>query len=263
MPDIHPTAIIHPSAEIAEGVKIGPYSQIGPNIKIGCNSVIESHVVIHSHTILGEKCRIFPFASIGAIPQDLKFKGEESWVKIGNECIIREFVTIHRGTASGTGITEIGEGSFLMAYAHVAHDCKIGNHVIVANVATLAGHVEIEDYAIIGGITAIHQFLKIGAYAILGGMSATVKDIPPYVIASGNRAKLYGLNLVGLRRHNFSQNVISALKRAYGILIRSKKPLRVAIEEIKNESIFRLPEVAHFVEFIENSKMGIPRRWKR
>ncbi len=260
MPDIHPTAIIHNSAEIAEGVKIGPYSQIGPNVKIGCDSIIESHVVIHSHTVLGERCHIFPFASIGAIPQDLKFKGEESWVKIGDECVIREFVTIHRGTTLGVGITEIGNSSFLMAYAHVAHDCKIGNHVIVANVATLGGHVEIEDYAIIGGITAIHQFVKIGAYALLGGMSATVKDIPPYVIASGNRAKLYGLNLVGLRRHNFSQNVISALKKAYGILIRSKKPLKVALEETKNESIFYLPEVAHFVKFIENSKRGIPRR---
>ncbi len=260
MPDIHPTAIIHNSAEIAEGVKIGPYSQIGPNVKIGCDSIIESHVVIHSHTVLGERCHIFPFASIGAIPQDLKFKGEESWVKIGDECVIREFVTIHRGTTLGVGITEIGNSSFLMAYAHVAHDCKIGNHVIVANVATLGGHVEIEDCAIIGGITAIHQFVKIGAYALLGGMSATVKDIPPYVIASGNRAKLYGLNLVGLRRHNFSQNVISALKRAYSILIRSKKPLKVALEKIKNESIFYLPEVAHFVKFIENSKRGIPRR---
>lgn len=260
MPDIHPTAIVHNSAEVAEGVKIGPYSQIGPKVKIGRDSIIESHVVIHSHTILGERCHIFPFASIGAVPQDLKFKGEESWVKIGDECIIREFVTIHRGTALGEGTTEVGNGSFLMAYAHVAHDCKIGNSVIVANVATLAGHVEIEDHAIIGGITAIHQFVKIGAYALLGGMSATVKDIPPYVIASGNRAKLYGLNLVGLRRHNFPQNVISALKMAYATLIRSKKPLKAALEEIKCKSIFYLPEVEHFVRFIEKSERGIPRR---
>ena len=260
MIDIHPTAIIDSSAEIAEGVRIGAYSQIGPNVKIGPNCVIGSHVVIHSHTIIGQRCHIFPFASIGAIPQDLKFKGEESWVRIGNNCVIREFVTIHRGTSLGRGITEVGEGSFLMAYAHIAHDCKIGNHVIMANVATLGGHVEIEDYAIIGGVTTIHQFVRIGEYAILGGMSATVKDIPPYVMASGNRAKLYGLNLVGLKRHNFKKEVISALKKAYRILIRSQKTLRVALEEVKNDPIFSIPEVAHFVKFIEDSKRGIPRR---
>ena len=260
MIDIHPTAIIDSSAEIADGVRIGAYSQIGPNVKIGPNCVIGSHVVIHSHTIIGQRCHIFPFASIGAIPQDLKFKGEESWVRIGNNCVIREFVTIHRGTSLGRGITEVGEGSFLMAYAHIAHDCKIGNHVIMANVATLGGHVEIEDYAIIGGVTTIHQFVRIGEYAILGGMSATVKDIPPYVMASGNRAKLYGLNLVGLKRHNFKEEVISALKKAYRILIRSQKTLKVALEEVKSDSIFSIPEVAHFVKFIEDSKRGIPRR---
>jgi len=263
MKRIHPTAIIDKQAEIAETVTIGPYCIIGPKVFIEQETMLGSHVVIHSHTKIGKRCNIYSFASIGAPSQDLKYKGEETWVEIGHDNVIREYVTINRGTAGGHGITSIGNQNYLMAYAHIAHDCKIGNHVIMANVATLGGHVEIEDYAIIGGIVAIHQFVKIGAYAIIGGGSSTVKDIPPYVMASGIRAKLYGLNIVGLKRQGFSKEVINALKKAYKILVYKPITLREAIKQVKEDSIFSLPEVVHFVEFIEHSQRGIPRKWEK
>ncbi len=260
MADIHPTVIIDKEAEIADSVSIGPYSIIGPKVFIDKDTKIGSHVVIHSHTKIGKGCQIYSFASIGGSPQDLKYKGEETWVEIGNYNIIREYVTINRGTARGGGITRLGDHNLLMAYVHIAHDCQIGNRVILANVATLGGHVEIEDCAIIGGLTAIHQFVKIGAYAILGGKSGAVKDIPPYVTAWGPRARLYGLNLIGLKRHGFAPEVIKALKRAYRLIIYAKKPLKEVIAEVKADPIFAVPEVAHFVEFIETSKRGVPRR---
>ncbi|HDD35461.1 MAG TPA: acyl-ACP--UDP-N-acetylglucosamine O-acyltransferase [Candidatus Desulfofervidus auxilii] len=257
---IHPTAIIDNSAEIAKNVVIGPYSIIGPKVFIGEGTVLGSHVVVHSHTKIGKNCKIFSFASIGAPPQDLKYKGEETWVEIGDYNIIREYVTINRGTKE-RGITSIGNHSLIMAYAHIAHDCKIGNHVILANVATLGGHVEVDDHAIVGGIVGVHQFIRIGAYCIIGGASAVVKDIPPYVMAVGNRAKLYGLNVVGLRRHGFKEEVIKALKKAYKVLIRSPITLKEAIKRVKEDKIFFYPEVAYFVKFIEKSERGIPRRW--
>ena len=263
MKKIHSTAIIDKSAEIADNVTIGPYCIIGPKVIIGEGTVLGSHVVIHSHTRVGKYCQIYSFSSIGAPPQDLKYKGEESWVEIGDYNIIREYVTVNRGTVAGGGITSVGNYNLIMAYVHIAHDCKIGNHVILANVATLGGHVEIEDYAIVGGIVAVHQFVKIGAYSIIGGASATVKDIPPYVMASGNRVKLYGLNVIGLKRHGFKLEVINALKKAYKILIHAPITLKEAIKRIKEDNIFSLPEVAHFVKFIENSKRGVPRRWEK
>jgi len=260
MANIHPTAIIDKEAEIADSVNIGPYSIIGPKVFIDEETKIGSHVVIHSHTKIGKGCQIYSFASIGGPPQDLKYKGEETWVEIGNYNIIREYVTDNRGTAGGGGITRLEDHNLLMAYVHIAHDCQIGNRVIFANAATLGGHVEIEDCAIIGGLTAIHQFVKIGAYAILGGKSGTVNDIPPYVTAWGPRAKLYGLNLIGLKRHGFAPEVIRALKRAYKLIIHAKKPLKEAIAAVKADPIFAVPEVAHFVEFIETFKRGVPRR---
>lgn len=263
MSKIHPTAIIDKEAEIAETATVGPYCVIGPKVFIDEGTILGAHVVIHSHTKIGKHCQIYSFASLGAPPQDLKYKGEETWVKIGDNNIIREYVTVNRGTAGGGGVTSIGNNNLLMAYAHVAHDCKIGNHVVLANVATLAGHVEVEDHAIIGGIVAIHQFVRIGAYAILGGASSTVKDIPPYVMASGPRAKLYGLNIVGLKRHGFASDVIKALKKAYKIIIHSPMTLKKALALVKSDPIYNIPEVRHLVEFVEHTKQGVPRQWEK
>jgi UDP-N-acetylglucosamine acyltransferase len=242
-------------------VVIGPYCIIGPKVFIGEGTVLKSHVVLHSYSRVGKRCHIYCFASIGAPSQALKDSGGESWVEVGDDNIIREYVTINRATEGG--VTYVGERNFFMAYAHVAHDCRIGNDTILANAVTLGGHVEIEDYAIVGGLVAIHQFVRIGTYAIIGGASATVKDIPAYVMASGVRAKLYGLNIVGLKRHGFSPTLIKALKKAYKIIINTPITLKEAIKIVKEDPIFSFPEVAHFVHFIEHSKRGVSRRWGR
>jgi len=251
---IHPTAIIDPGADIAPGVQIGAYSIIGNHVSIGAGSVIGPHAVIQSHTTIGPDCRIFQFAAIGAVPQSLKFAGEETHVKIGSRCTIREFVTIHRATVDGGGVTEIGDDCLLMAYTHVAHDCHVGKKVIFSNNATLAGHITVGDYATIGGLVAIHQFVKIGSYAFIGGKSAVVKDIPPYVIAAGDRAKLYGLNLVGLKRHNFSPVALAALKKAYRIIFRIGLTLNEAVERAYAE-VEQTEEVKTFMNFsVGNSR---------
>jgi UDP-N-acetylglucosamine acyltransferase len=257
--NIHPTAIISPEANISEGAEIGPYTIIGRDVNIGKSTVIGPHVVIDSHTDIGERCRIFQFTSIGAIPQDLKFKGEEKRVIIGNNNTIREFVTINRGTASDIGMTIIGNNNLIMAYCHIAHNCKLGNNIIMVNAANLAGHIHVDDYAIIGGLTGVHQFTRIGSHCIIGGMSAVDKDIPPFVTAAGNRARLYGLNVIGLKRRGFKEETIKALKKAYRIVFRSSLLLSVAIEKVKNE-VEDIPEVRQFVEFIESrSARGICR----
>ena len=256
---IHSTAIVSADAHISEGVEIGPYTIIGPDVRIGKNSSIGPHVVIEPHTDIGESCRIFQFSSIGAIPQDLKFKGEENRVVIGNNNTIREFVTINRATSSDIGVTVLGNNNLIMAYCHIAHNCKLGNNIIMVNVANLAGHIHVDDYAIIGGLTGVHQFTRIGAHCIIGGTSAVDKDIPPFVTASGNRARLYGLNVIGLKRRGFKEETIRALKEAYRIVFRSSLLLSVAIEKVKSE-VEDIPEVRQFVEFIENrSARGICR----
>lgn len=255
---IHSTAIIDPGAEIDSNVKIGPYSIIGKDVFIGSGTVIGPHVVIEPYVTMGQNCHIFQYAAIGAAPQSLKFEGEKTYVKIGNGTIVREFVTIHRGTKFGGGITEVGEENLLMAYTHVAHDCKIGRRVVLSNNATLAGHITIGDYATIGGLVAIHQFTRIGNYAFIGGKSAVVKDIPPYVIASGDRAKLHGLNKIGLKRHGFSQNTLSLLKKAYRIIFRIGLTQNEAIERTRAE-IEQVPEVVNFINFIKSSQRGITR----
>ena len=259
---IHPTAIIHSGAEIDEGVEIGPYSVIGRDVKIGKGTIIGSHVVADGWTKIGTECRVHQFTSIGAPPQDVTYKGEKTEVIIGNNNVIREFVTIHRGTVKGGGQTVIGDKNFLMAYVHIAHDCKIGNNVIMANTATLAGHVRIEDHAIIGGLVAIHQFVNVGAYSIIGGASAITHDVPPYVMAVGNRAKLYGLNKVGLRRHGFSREEIDTLKKAYNILFRSGLALTDAVGKLEEEMKHSI-HAAKLVEFIKGSKRGITRETGR
>jgi UDP-N-acetylglucosamine acyltransferase len=255
---IHPTALVDPNAELDSDVEVGPYSIIRDHVKIGGGTVIGSHVVIDPYVDIGPECRVFQFASVGGVPQALKFAGEETWVKIGRKTIVREFVTINRGTEFGGGITEIGEENFLMAYCHIAHDCKTGQKVIMANNATLAGHIIIGDFVTVGGLTAIHQFVRIGDYAYIGGKSAVVKDIPPYVIASGDRAMLYGLNSVGLKRNGMPQETLSVLKKMYRIIYRIGLTINEAIERVQAE-IEPLPEVKKFVEFLKTSERGITR----
>ena len=255
---IHPTAIIDPTAEIADDVTIGAYTIVKGNTSIGSGTVIDSHVVIDEYTSIGADCRIFQYASVGAAPQDLKYKGEVTYLKVGRGTVIREFVTINRGTGVGGGITEVGEDNFLMAYCHVAHDCKTGRRVILANNSTLAGHCELGDYSNIGGFTAIHQFVRVGDFAYIGGKSVVVKDIPPYVISAGDRATLHGLNKVGMRRSNFSENTITELKRAYRLLFRIGLTLNEAIERVRAE-VNQVPEVVALIDFIQSSSRGITR----
>lgn len=256
--NIHPTAIISPDAQLEEGVEIGPYVVIGSDVKIGKNTIIGPHTVIDNFTHIGEGCHIFQFCSIGAPPQDLKFGGEKTRVVIGNNNTIREFVTIHRSTTADIGVTQIGDNNMIMAYCHVAHNCKLGSYIVMANAATLAGHIHVEDFAIIGGLTGIHQFSRIGAHSIIGGASGVPKDIPPYVMASGNRVKLYGLNLIGLKRRKFSENTIKALKEAYRIIFRSDLLLETALKKVEAE-VEDCPEVRHLINFIRESKRGLCR----
>jgi UDP-N-acetylglucosamine acyltransferase len=255
---IHATAIVDSKAELDANVEVGPYSIIRENVSVGSGTVIGPHVMIEPYVTIGENCHIFQYAAIGAPPQSLKFKGEKTDVKIGRGTIVREFVTIHRGTEFGGGLTEVGEENFLMAYTHIAHDCITGKKVIFANNATLAGHIIVGDNATIGGLVAIHQFVRIGNYAYVGGKSAVVKDIPPYVIASGDRAKLHGLNTVGLKRHGFSQETLSLLKKAYRIIFRIGITLNEAIERIRAE-LDQTPEVVNLIDFIKSSRRGITR----
>jgi len=255
---IHPSAIIDSKAELDREVKVGPYAVIAAPVRIGAGTVIGPHVTVDPYVTIGEDCRIFQYASIGAVPQAIKFAGEESYVRIGRGTVIREFVTINRGTAFGTGITEVGEENLLMAYCHVAHDCKTGRKVILANAATLAGHIVIGDCATIGGLVAIHQYVNIGEYAFVGGKSAVTKDIPPYVLASGDRARLHGLNRVGLKRHGFSEDTVSALKQVYRIFFRIGLTVHEAVERARAE-VEPTPEVLNFIEFILSSQRGVTR----
>ncbi|MBI5599421.1 MAG: acyl-ACP--UDP-N-acetylglucosamine O-acyltransferase [Deltaproteobacteria bacterium] len=255
---IDPTAVVHPTAELDSGVTVGPYSVIGEGARIGKNSWIGPHVVVGEWTTVGGNCRIYQFASVGAPPQDRAYKGEPTETIIGDNNVIREFVTIHRGTMKDRQRTVCGSDNLLMNYVHVAHDCTVGNNVIMANSATLAGHVTIEDFAIVGGLVAVHQHVKIGAYCIIGGASAVSKDIPPYVMAVGNRARLYGLNWTGLKRHGFSRDEMEEIKRSYHILFRSSLTLKEAVKRLKGELAGSV-HAQRFLRFIENSKRGIAR----
>lgn len=255
---IHPTAIIDPSAEIGSNVTIGPYSIIKSDVCIGANTTVGPYTTIEQFTNIGENCQIFQYASIGGAPQDLKFHGEKTYLKIGRGSIIREFVTINRGTENGGGLTEVGEENYLMAYTHIAHDCKTGKQVILANNSTLAGHIIIGDNVTVGGLVAIHQFVQIGDYAYIGGKSAVVKDIPPYVIAAGDRATLHGLNNVGLKRNKFPQSSLQQLKKAYRIFFRIGLTVKQASERVKAE-VEQTPEVQNFMRFILESNRGVTR----
>ncbi len=258
-PTIHPTAITGPRTELGENVTIGPYTIIEGDVFIDSGTQIGAHVYIDHFTHIGKNCQISPFASIGTPPQDVTYKGEKTEVYIGDNNVIREYVTIHRGTAGGGGKTQIGNQNMLMAYSHIAHDCQLGNGVVMANVATLGGHVVLEDYSFIGGLSAAHQFVRVGTHAYIGGKTGIAQDIPPYVIASGERAKLFGVNIIGLTRHEFSNEVINALKKTYQIVIRSHLTNEEAIIRVEKE-IPPFPEVKRFLEFLQNSKRGITRK---
>jgi UDP-N-acetylglucosamine acyltransferase len=255
---IDKTAIIGENVVVDDSTKIGPYCIIKDNVKIGKNNKIASHVVIEGNTEIGDDNTIFQFASIGSVPQDLKYKGEDTKLLIGNNNIIREYATFNPGTVTGNHITVVGDSNLFMMSTHVAHDCIIGNHAILANHATLAGHVEIQDFAILGGLCAIHQFTKIGESALISGGTMVVQDIPPYLITSGDRAEIYGINKIGLERRGFSKEEIENVKKAYKIVYRSKLTIKNAIEKIKSD-INNSPIVEKFIEFILNSKRGITR----
>jgi UDP-N-acetylglucosamine acyltransferase len=256
MATIHPSAIIHPEAEVEECVSIGPYSVIGANVRIATGTQIGSHVVIEGPTTIGKNCRFYPFSSIGQIPQDLKFHGEHSELIIGENNVFREFVTLHRGTAGGGKRTIIGNNNFIMAYVHVAHDCTIGNEVIMANGATLAGHVIVEDHSSIGAFSGIHQFCRVGKHGFVGGYSVITKDVLPYSKTVGNRAHCYGINPIGLRRKGFDASTINAIRHAFRLLLQSKLNTTQAVEAMEREGT-PIPEIKYLIDFIRSSARGI------
>lgn len=255
---IHPSAIVEDGAVIGAGVHIGPFCYIGSHVEIGAGSVLKSHVVVNGITKIGRDNQIYQFATLGEVNQDLKYAGEATRVEIGDRNRIRESVTVHRGTAQGGGLTRIGSDNLLMVNTHVAHDCVIGDRCILANNATLGGHVSIDDYAIIGGMTAVHQFCVIGAHVMVGGCSGVAQDVPPYVIAQGNHATPYGLNLEGLKRRGFDKSALQAIRNAYKILYRSGKTLEGAEPEIEALAQ-QQPAVQLFVDFFARSTRGIIR----
>jgi UDP-N-acetylglucosamine acyltransferase len=235
MANIHATALVDPAAKIGSDVEIGPYCVVGPQVELGEGAVLHSHVVVTGRTRLGEGCRVYPFASIGHIPQDQKYRGEESSLVIGDHTVIREHATINPGTAGGGMVTRIGSHCLLMVGCHVAHDCELGDHVILVNNATLAGHVTVGDHAILGGLSAVHQYVRIGAYAFIGGMSGVTADVIPFgmAIGAGRVATLAGLNLVGLKRHNFPREEIQGLRQAYRELFATEGTLKERLEDVE------------------------------
>lgn len=255
---IHPSAIVHPEARLAPDVSVGPFAIIGPQVEIGAGTRIDSNVLIEGRTRIGRNNRIFPFASIGAAPQDKKYAGEDTAVEIGDGNTIREYVTINRGTTQDAGVTRVGNDNWIMAYVHFAHDCQIGNHTIFANYCGLAGHVHVEDWAILGGMTLVHQFVRIGAHSFTSMGTYLSQDLPPYVTAAGNMAKPYGINSEGLRRRGFDADTIAALKRAYRTLFRSGLGMQDAQRELQ-----ALAEgcdaVRPILEFLARSARGIIR----
>jgi UDP-N-acetylglucosamine acyltransferase len=257
-PLINPRAVIDPRASLASDVRIGPFSVIGPDVHVDAGTWVGPHVVINGPARIGKDNRIFQFASVGDIPQDKKYRGESSELVIGDRNTIREYCTINRGTKNGQGSTVIGDDNWIMAYVHIAHDCRIGNHTVFSNGATLAGHVEVEDYATLGGFTLVHQFCRIGTHAFCGMGTALNRDLPPYVLASGNLAEPHGINKIGLKRHGFNAETIQALHKAYLIVIKSRRRRDYDARELGQLSN-TYPEVARLVEFVNNSPRGVIR----
>jgi len=255
---IHPTAIIEDGARLGENVKVGPYSVVGADVRMGDGCELLSHVVVTGHTTMGSGNRIFPFSSIGQIPQDLKYHGEASEVIIGDNNQIRENVTINAGTEGGGMVTRIGSNNILMAYAHIAHDCMLGNGIVLANCATLAGHVEIDDHAIIGGLSAIQQFVRIGRLSMIGGMSGVTKDVTPFtLLAGGYRAGLSGLNIIGLKRHGFSLQQVGRLKEVYRLLLQDSGKREERLLEAESLLSDDDADGSQMIEFIRSAKRGL------
>ncbi|PIE24976.1 MAG: acyl-[acyl-carrier-protein]--UDP-N-acetylglucosamine O-acyltransferase [Neptuniibacter caesariensis] len=255
---IHPRAIVDSSANLADDVEVGPWSIIGPGVNIGAGTVIGPHVVLKGPTTIGKNNRIFQFASVGEDCQDNKYAGEPTTLVIGDNNIIREGVTIHRGTVQDAGTTRVGSHNLFMAYAHVAHDCVVGDHVIMANNSALAGHVHLDDWVILGGFTAVHQFCKIGAHVMCGTGSVVLKDIPAYIMANGNSASPHGINVEGLKRRGFSPEAIAAIKQAYKVLYRKKLTVSQALEQL-HEMSGNHPELEPLIRSVETSSRGIIR----
>jgi UDP-N-acetylglucosamine acyltransferase len=256
--EIHPSAIINPHAELAAGVKIGPYCIIGEKVRIGKDTVLGSHVVIEGRTEIGERNNIHPFVSIGSSPQDVGYKGEDTRVVIGNDNILKEYCTINRATTKQDWVTIVGDHNYFMTSSHVGHDCVVGSNVILANSVALGGHCVVGDYASLGGLAAAHQFVHIGAYAFIGGLTGIAQDIPPYMIAAGERARLHGPNQIGLRRRGFSSEVIQGLKKAYMMIWRETSIFSEGIAKARAE-IESFPELEVLLDFISSSKRGIAR----
>lgn len=256
---IHDSVIIDPSAKIAKNVKIGPWTIIGPHVEIGEGSEIGAHVIVKSHTRIGKRNKIYQFCSIGEEPQAKHYKAEETWLEIGDDNIIREFCTIHRGTIQGNSMTRVGHRNFIMAYVHIAHDCFVGNDIVFANNSALSGHVTVHDFANFGGFSAVHQFCSIGAYCFVAGETSIGKDVPPFVLVSGHPASVYGLNTIGLKRHGFSDELINVLKRAYNVIYRQGYTSQQAIAQLQQMQPEAEKEVGLLIASLSESTRGIVR----
>jgi UDP-N-acetylglucosamine acyltransferase len=255
--EVHPTAIVSPKAELGEGVTVGPYSIIGDHVTMGPDCQVGSHVVIQGRTQIGKECRFFPYCSIGLPPQDLKYQGEDTVLVVGDHNVFREYVTVNRGTVQGGGRTVIGHHNFFMVYGHVAHDCVLGNHIIMANAATLAGHVIIEDYATIGAFSGVHQFCRVGVHGFVGGYSVITKDVLPYSkTVSARDARNYGVNTIGLERRGFSAESIRSIRAAFRVVLQSKLNTSQALNVLK-EKFADQPSIQVLIDFIEKSQRGI------
>ena len=252
---IHPTAIVSPEAQLGADVEVGPFAIVGPAVTVGPRSKIGPRAILEQYVKLGADCKVGTGSILGGPPQDLKYAGEETWVEIGDQTVIREYCTINRGTTQSR-VTRLGNNCLVMTYVHIAHDCHIGERVILANGVQLAGHVTIDKCATISGLTPVHQFVKIGAYAFVGGMSRVTKDVPPYTKAVGSPMKLYGLNAVGLQRHGFAPEAVAELKKAYRLFFRSGLNISQALDRARSE-LTQLPEVVNFLQFIEESGRGV------
>ncbi|HEV8199194.1 MAG TPA: acyl-ACP--UDP-N-acetylglucosamine O-acyltransferase [Candidatus Polarisedimenticolia bacterium] len=255
---VHPSAQVDPGAALAPDVVVGPFCVVGAGVRIGAGTVLHAHVVVEGPTTIGEQNRLFPFACVGMEPQDLKFKGEPTTLEIGDRNMFRESVTVHRGTVGGGGVTRLGSDNLLMAGTHVAHDCHVGSHVIFANAATLAGHVTVEDGATIGAFSGVHQFCRVGRQAYIGGYSVLTQDAAPYVLTVGNRARAYGINVIGLERKGIPAATIQALKQAYRLLFRAHLSQEEALQRVRSE-IGGVEEVRLLADFIAGSERGVIR----
>ncbi|HEY8208485.1 MAG TPA: acyl-ACP--UDP-N-acetylglucosamine O-acyltransferase [Myxococcaceae bacterium] len=258
MAKLHPTAVVHPEAKLHDTVEVGPYAVIGPHVQLGEGTRVGPHAVIEGRTTVGKRNRIFQLCSVGAVPQDLKYAGEDTQLVIGDDNTIREFATLHIGTAGGGGVTRIGNKNLFMAYSHVAHDCQVGSGCILSNSANIAGHVHLSDHVILGGLSAVHQFTRIGKHAFIAGGAMVAMDVPPYCTAQGDRAELAGLNTVGLARNGFSEDQIARVKDAYRILFRSKLGLNEAISKLRAEYGGHV-EIDELLQFVAGSTRGITR----